>query len=49
MTTILMVLIFTLVGVIPAWPYSKHWGNLPGAAVGVSVWVLLVLLMTGRV
>jgi Protein of unknown function (DUF3309)/Glycosyl hydrolases family 31 len=47
-TVLLIVLVLMLLGVIPAWPYSRGWGYAPSGIVGVIVVVLLILLLTGR-
>lgn len=46
-TILLIVLILLLLGVIPAWPYSREWGYGPSGGVGLLVVVLLVLLLIG--
>jgi hypothetical protein len=47
-TILLIVLILLLVGVLPTWPHSTHWGYMPSGAVGLVVIILLVLVLTGR-
>ena len=46
---LLVVLILALVGVIPAWPYSREWGYAPGGTVGTLLILLVVLLLLGYV
>jgi hypothetical protein len=46
-TVLLIVLVLMLLGVIPAWPYSRGWGYAPSGIVGVIVVVLLILLLIG--
>jgi hypothetical protein len=48
-TILLIVLILVLIGVIPAWPYSRGWGYGPGGIVGLILIVLLILVLLGRV
>ena len=48
-TILLIVLILVLIGVIPAWPYSRGWGYGPGGIVGLILIILLVLVLLGRV
>lgn len=48
-TILLIVLILLLLGVAPAWPYSRGWGYGPSGILGVLVVVLLVLLLMGRI
>ena len=47
-TILLIVLIFLLVGAIPAWPHSSGWGYGPSGGIGLIVIILLILLLTGR-
>ena len=49
LTILLIVLVLTLVGALPAWPYSEGWGYYPSSTVGVVVLVLVVLLLTDRI
>lgn len=50
MTTILLIiLILLLLGVIPAWPYSRGWGYYPSGGVGLIIIILLILILMGRV
>jgi hypothetical protein len=48
-TILLIVLIFMLIGAIPAWPHSRGWGYGPSGGLGLVVIVLLILLLTGRI
>ena len=47
-TILLIVLIFMLIGVFPAWPHSSGWGYGPSGGVGLLVLIIVVLLITGR-
>jgi hypothetical protein len=50
MTTILLVvLILLLLGVLPAWPYSRGWGYYPSGGLGLILLILLILLLAGRI
>jgi hypothetical protein len=46
---IVIVLVLTLVGVFPAWPYSREWGYYPSAAVSFVLFSLVVLLVARTV
>ena len=46
-TILLIVLILLLVGVIPAWPYSRGWGYGPSGGLGAVLVIVLVLLLIG--
>ena len=41
-------LILILIGVVPAWPYSRGWGYWPGGIAGIILIILLILALTGR-
>ncbi len=47
-TILLIILILMLIGVLPAWPHSAHWGYFPSGGLGVVLIVVIVLLLTGR-
>jgi hypothetical protein len=47
-TILIVVLVLLLLGVVPAWPYSRGWGYYPSGILGVLLLVLLVLALTGR-
>jgi hypothetical protein len=48
-TILLIVLVMALIGVIPTWPHSTHWGYLPSGALGAVLLVVLVLMLMGRI
>ncbi|MGD9724480.1 MAG: DUF3309 family protein [Pirellulales bacterium] len=48
-TILLIVLILLLVGLLPAWPYSRAWGYYPSGGLGLLLIVLLILILMGRV
>ena len=48
MLLLLILLIVLLVGVAPAWPYSRGWGYYPSGTLGVIVVILVVLLLMGQ-
>ncbi len=45
---VLIILIVLLVGVAPAWPYSRGWGYRPSGLLGLVVIILIILLLMGR-
>ena len=47
-TILLIVLILMVVGMVPAWPYSRSWGYGPSGIVGIILLVIIVLLVMGR-
>jgi hypothetical protein len=48
-TLLLVVLILLLLGVVPAWPYSRSWGYAPSGLLGTVLVVVLLLMVMGRV
>jgi len=48
-TTLLVVVVFLLIGAIPTWPYSRDWGYGPSGGLGVLGIILMVLIVFGRV
>lgn len=48
-TILLIILILILLGLIPAWPYSRDWGYYPSGGVGLIIIILLILILLGRV
>ena len=47
-TILLVLLILMLVGVFPTWPHSRTWGYGPTGGVGVVLFIIVVLLLMGR-
>jgi hypothetical protein len=48
-TILLIILVLMLIGVIPAWPYSREWGYRPSGGIGLLLIILLILLLTGGI
>lgn len=46
---LLIVLILMLIGAFPTWPHSSSWGYGPSGGLGILVFIIIVLLLTGRV
>lgn len=44
-TILLIILILLLIGVLPAYPYSRSWGYAPGGIVGILLLILLLMLI----
>jgi Protein of unknown function (DUF3309) len=44
-----MVLILALLGVLPRWTHSRNWGYYPSGGVGVLLFVVVILLLLGRI
>jgi len=48
-TSLLVVLVLLLLGVIPAWPHSRSWGYGPSGGLGIVLIIVVVLLVMGRI
>ena len=48
-TILIIILVLVLVGALPTWPHSKSWGYYPSGGVGLSLLILLILLLLGRI
>lgn len=48
-TILLIVLILMLIGVMPSWPHSRSWGYGPSGGIGLLVFILVILLVLGRI
>lgn len=42
-TLLVVLLVLLLLGVLPAWPYSRRWGYAPGGLLGLLLVVLLLV------
>jgi hypothetical protein len=47
-TILLIILVLLLIGMLPAWPYSRNWGYYPTGGIGLVLIVLLILVFMGR-
>ncbi len=47
-TILLIVVILMLIGAVPSWPHSRNWGYGPSGGLGLVVFILIVLLLMGR-
>lgn len=46
---LLIILIILLLGVAPAWPYSRGWGYYPSASLGTILLIVIILMLLGYV
>ncbi|MGI2197153.1 DUF3309 family protein [Shewanella baltica] len=46
---LLVVLILMLIGAVPTWPHSKSWGYGPSGGLGLVVFILVILLLLGKI
>lgn len=47
-TVLLIILVLLLIGAIPQWPHSRSWGYGPSGVVGVALFVVVAMLLMGR-
>jgi hypothetical protein len=48
LTILVVVLLISLIGSVPAWPHSRDWGYYPSGGLGVVLLIILVLFLMGR-
>jgi Protein of unknown function (DUF3309) len=48
-TILIVVLILALLGALPRWSHSKDWGYAPTGGVGIVLFIVVVLLVLGRI
>ena len=48
-TTLLIILVLMLVGVVPVWPHSRRWGYGPSGGLGLVLVILLILFLMGKI
>lgn len=46
---LLIIVVIILLGVLPAWPYSRGWGYYPSGGLGLILLILIILLLMGRI
>jgi hypothetical protein len=44
-TILLVLVILMLLGSLPAWPYSAHWGYYPSGGFGLLLLIVIVLVV----
>lgn len=49
MSTETILIILLLLGATPAWPHSGGWGYYPSGILGVILFIVIILLLTGRI
>ena len=48
LTFLIVVAALMLLGAVPAWPYSRHWGYGPSGGLGLLVLILVTFLLAAR-
>jgi hypothetical protein len=44
-TIVVILLVLFLLGALPTWPYSAHWGYYPSGGLGFLLIVVLILIL----
>ncbi|MFY9980440.1 MAG: DUF3309 family protein, partial [Candidatus Sulfotelmatobacter sp.] len=48
-TVLIVVLVLALVGALPRWPHSREWGYAPTGGLGLIIFIVVILLILGRI
>lgn len=48
-TVLVIILILLLIGALPRWPHSSHWGYGPSGVLGTVLIIILILLLLGKI
>ncbi|MCG3136873.1 MAG: hypothetical protein HJJLKODD_00710 [Phycisphaerae bacterium] len=48
-TILIVVLILLLLGALPSWPYSRNWGYYPTSGLGLILFIVIILILMGRI
>jgi hypothetical protein len=48
-TILIVILILALLGALPRWSHSRQWGYYPTGGVGLILFVVVILLVLGRI
>jgi hypothetical protein len=48
-TILIVILILALLGALPRWSHSRDWGYYPTGGVGLILFVVVILLVLGRI
>jgi hypothetical protein len=46
---LVVILVMVLLGALPRWPHSRSWGYYPTGGVGLVLFVVVILLLLGRI
>jgi hypothetical protein len=44
-TILVILLVLFLLGALPSWPYSAHWGYYPSGGLGLLLIVVIILIV----
>ena len=46
---LIVILVLALLGALPRWSHSRSWGYAPTGGVGLILFVVVILLLLGRI
>jgi len=48
-TILIVILVLALIGALPRWSHSREWSYAPTGGVGLALFVVVILLLLGRI
>jgi hypothetical protein len=48
-TILIVILVLALFGALPRWSHSREWGYAPTGGVGLVLFIVIILLVLGRI
>jgi hypothetical protein len=48
-TILIVILVLALLGALPRWPHSRDWGYYPTGGLGMILFIVVILLVLGRI
>jgi hypothetical protein len=48
-TILVVILILALLGALPRWPHSREWGYVPTGGLGLVLFIVVILVLIGRI
>ena len=48
-TILVVFLILALLGALPRWSHSRQWGYVPSGGVGLALFIVVILVLLGRI
>jgi hypothetical protein len=48
-TILIVILILALIGALPRWSHSREWGYAPTGGLSLIIFVVVILLVLGRI
>jgi Protein of unknown function (DUF3309) len=46
---LIVILVLALVGALPRWSHSREWGYVPTGGLGLIIFIVVILVILGRV